>query len=68
MGKVNIDISFTNYWSSHGDIWGQVVYITRTVTELPDGFYIWAVNHREQLVSLIPFMGTFGHLQIQGTL
>ena len=68
VAKVYINISFTNYWSSHGDLWGQIVYIPPALADLPDGFYIWAVNHKEQLVYLIPFMGTFGHLQILDTL
>ena len=60
MDQISDNIAFTNHWSSHGDLWGQIVHITRDITELSHGFYIWAVNHKEQLVSLVPFMGTLG--------
>ena len=61
-------VSFTHYWSTHGDLWGQVVYIAKNAAELSCGFYIWVVNYEEQLVSVIPFMGTLGYLQISYTL
>ena len=66
--KSCICVSFANYWSSHGDHWGQIVHLARKESDLPEGYYIWAVDFEEQLVSLIPFMGVLGYLQIVGTL
>ena len=64
VNQVMVNIAFTDHWSSHGDLWGQIAYITRDIIEFSQGFYIWAVNHREQLVSLVPFMGTLGPFRI----
>ena len=64
----SVTISFTNYWCSHGDLWGQIVYMNPDVNEHSQGFYIWAVNHEENLVSLVPFRGILGTFQIIGTL
>ena len=66
--KSCICVSFTNDWSSHGDQWGQIVHLARNESDLSQGYYIWAVDLEEQLVSLIPFMGVFGYFQIVGTL
>ena len=51
-----------NYWSSHGDHWGQVVHFARNDSDFPQGYYIWAVDPEDQLVSLIPFVGVLGCL------
>ena len=61
-------ISFTNYRSSHGDLWGQIAFIDPDVNGRFQGSYIWAVNHEENLVSLVPFRGSLGPLEIIGTL
>ena len=42
--------------------------MAKNESDLSHGFYIWAVDYEEQLVSLTPFMGTLGYLQIVGTL
>ena len=65
---VSMNISFTNYWCAHGDLQGVVVYIDKNVAELSPGFYIWMVNYEELSVSLIPFKGVLGYLQISHTL
>ena len=68
VGENSVIISFTNYWSSHGDLWGQIVFIDPDVKGRFQGSYIWAVNHEENLVSLVPFRGSLGPLEIIGTL
>ena len=44
------------------------MYLSKNESDLPHGYYIWAVAYEEQLVSLIPLMGLLGYLQIVGTL
>ena len=52
---VSMNISFTNYWSAHGDLQGVVGYIDKNLPELSPGFHIWVVNYEELSVSLIPY-------------
>ena len=28
VNQVMVNIAFTDHWSSHGDLWGQIAYIT----------------------------------------
>ena len=43
------------------------MYLAKNESDISQGYYIWAVDYEEQLVSLIPFMGVLGYLQIVGT-
>ena len=65
---VSMNVSFTNNWSTHGGLQGVVVYIDKNAAGLSGGFYIWVVNYEELSVSLIPFNGVLGYLQISHTL
>ena len=66
--QIDNNVIFINYWSTHGDLGGPIVYINQDLDELSQGFYIWAVNHKDQLVSLVPFMGTLGPFEVIGNL
>ena len=64
---VSMNVSFTNYWSTHSGLQGVVVYIHKNAAGLSGGFYIWVVNYEELSVSLIPFNGVLGYLYISHT-
>ena len=51
-----IKLSFTYYWSTHGDQLGQVVFDNDS--DITHSYCIWSVTQREQLLTLT-FHGQF---------
>ena len=61
-------LPFTNYWSTHDGQLGQIVYLINNNNGIPHGYYIWSLTEAEHMVTLTPFMGCLGYLEIVETL